>query len=138
MFAVEGLADGVHAMPDSAVVIAAIAGVDELVEFVQRVNLGNRHQVIATKPADVAFDAALLTGSGDAGLAVERINVEVRAKRYPAIVFDALAGEADDLGDGRLEVVVADSAGGHTAKNLEGVYMPFEERLLAPGSRYTR
>jgi hypothetical protein len=33
--------------------------------------------VVAAEAADVAFDAAFLMASGDAGLAVKRINVEV-------------------------------------------------------------
>lgn len=72
----EGLTDGVHAVPDAAVVVAAVAVVDELVEFAQRVDLGDRHEVVSPEAADVSFDTALLMGSGDSGLAVEGVDVE--------------------------------------------------------------
>jgi hypothetical protein len=45
----------------------------------------------SSKPADVTFNSALFVGAGDAGLAVEGIDVEMRAERDPAVGFDSLA-----------------------------------------------
>jgi hypothetical protein len=51
--------------------------------------------VVAAEAADVAFDAAFLMCSGDAWLAVERLDVEMRAKCDPAVRLNTLAGEPD-------------------------------------------
>src|SRR5207247_2584129 len=68
-------------------------------------------EVVAAEPADLPLDAALLVRALQAGLAVERIDAEVRTERGPSGGFDALPGEPEGLGDRRPQVVVADLAG---------------------------
>lgn len=92
-------------------------------------------EVVAAEEADVALDAALLVSALDAGLAVEGVDVEVGAERDPPVSLDPLPGEPDHLGDGSLEVVVADLVCGHPAEDLEGVHVPFEEGLLPARGR---
>jgi MFS family permease len=45
----------------------------------------------------------------------------VRAKRDPAVSFDALAGEPDHLSHSSFEIVVADLGGGDSTEDLESV-----------------
>lgn len=71
--------------------------------------------------------------TGDAWLAIERVDVEVGPKRYPAVSFHALTRRTDALGDGCFEIVVADLAGGHSAEDFEGVYATLEECFLPAG-----
>ena len=44
-----------------------------------------RARVIAAEPSDVAFHTAFLVSPSDSGLATERVEVKVRAKRHPAV-----------------------------------------------------
>jgi hypothetical protein len=106
---------------NAASVVGTVVAVDEFVEFVQGFDFGDGYEVVAAEAADIAFHTALFVCAVDAGLAVERVDVEVGAKRHPAVGFHPLAGEADHLGDGGFEVVVADLAGRHTAEGLERV-----------------
>ena len=107
-------------MANAASVVGTVVAVDEFVEFVQGFDFGDGYEVVAAEAADIAFHTALFVCAVDAGLAVERVD-KVGAKRHPAVGFHPLAGEADHLGDGGFEGVVADLAGRHTieSQNLQ-------------------
>jgi hypothetical protein len=92
-------------------VIRGVPGIDHGVQVLDRVGFGDRDEVVAAKPADVALDPALLVRPGDAGLAVERLDPVVRPECGPAVCLDPLPGEPEDRCDGGLEVVVTDLAG---------------------------
>lgn len=71
---------------------------------------------------------------GDARLAVERVEPEVRAEQHPAVVLYPLTtARVDDPGDCGGEVVVPDVPGGDAADLVERGDVALEERLLALG-----
>ena len=76
------------AMPDAAVIVGAVALVDQFVKLVQGWHVGDGHEVVAPNPANVAFHGAFLMSPCGSWLPVERIDVE------PAFRLDALPGEA--------------------------------------------
>ncbi|MFF2066970.1 hypothetical protein ACFVWZ_35200, partial [Streptomyces sp. NPDC058200] len=84
--------------------------VDHLVQLGEGVDFRDRGEVVAAEVADHPFDAALLVGAFDAGAAVEALDVEVRAEGDPPVGLHPGAVQSQHLGDGRLQVVVADLA----------------------------
>jgi hypothetical protein len=129
----EHLPDGARPGPDAPGVVGDVPGIDQGVELGQRVDLGDRDEVIAAEPADLTFDAAFLVGALQSGLAVEGLDRLVRPECDPALGFHPLPGEPQHLGDGGFEVVVADLAAWHPAQYPEGVLVAFEEGFLAAG-----
>ncbi|MEV5204630.1 hypothetical protein [Streptomyces sp. NPDC053720] len=73
----EVLADGGGTGPDAAGVVLLAPPVDHGVELGKRVDFGDRDQVVAAEPADLALDSALLVGAADAGLAVEGFQTDL-------------------------------------------------------------
>ena len=69
----EVVADGKDMPADAPALVSGLPPLDLLVEVVKGIDLGHRDQVVATEPADRAFDATLLVSALDAGLAVERV-----------------------------------------------------------------
>lgn len=65
-------ADGVDSVGDAPVVVLRVGGVEQFVEFGDRVDDRHRDAVGAAEPAAFAFDA---------GLAVERVEAVVRSER---------------------------------------------------------
>ena len=61
----------------------------------------------AAEPADVALDAALLMGPGDARFTEERLEPVVRSERHEPVVLEAIAA-LQDPGHRGLQVVVTD------------------------------
>ena len=92
--------------PDPTVLVLLVPPVDHRVQLGERRNLGHRDEVVATEPADLPLDPALLVGASDSGLAVERFQAVVGAKRGPALGLDTMPGEAQHLGDRSPRVVV--------------------------------
>ena len=74
----EVLADGVRPGTDATGVVSGVPFVDHGVELLERAHLRDRDEVVAAEPADLTFDAALLMGSLDAWLAVERVDGDPR------------------------------------------------------------
>jgi hypothetical protein len=70
-----------------------------------------------------------------AGLAVEGLQIEVAAKRGPPFGLHPRPRKAQDLGDGGLEVVVADLAGRYPTEHTQRVHVALEERLLPAGRK---
>jgi hypothetical protein len=68
-------------------------------------------------------------GSLQTGLAVERIDREMRTERRPPSRLDSLPGETEDLGDRSPQIVVADLAARDPSKRGERVDVPFQECL---------
>jgi hypothetical protein len=77
--------------------------------------------VVASEPADLPLDAALLVRTLDSGLAIEGFDAVVGTDGGPPVGLDPLAGEPDHARDGGLEVVVTDLPGRHPAEHVEGV-----------------
>ncbi len=86
--------------------------------------------VVASGPADLPLDAALLVCTLDSGLAIEGFDAVVGTDGGPPVGLDPLAGEPDHARDGGLEVVVADIPGRHPAEHVEGVDVTLEEGFL--------
>jgi hypothetical protein len=99
------------------------------VERVERGELGDRDQVTAAEPADLALHAALLVRAGDAGRAEERVEPVMRPQRDEPFVLDAVAAHQDPHDRG-LEVVVAHQPGRHATEVGERQRVALEERLL--------
>jgi hypothetical protein len=89
--------------------------------------------VLATEPATLALDPALLVGALDAGLAEERVEPIVAAQGDEPLVLNAISA-LEDAGDRRLEVVVADPTG-HPTQVREPLDVALEERLLGLGHK---
>ena len=90
--------------------------------------------MVSPKPSDVPlYYSALLVGPLDARVTVEGVKAVVAAQQDEPLGLDALSPEQHS-GDGRLQVVVTDSAG-HTPQALEGVDVAGEERLLRLGGK---
>jgi hypothetical protein len=73
-----------RAVADPAGVITVVVAGQELVELGHRLDLGDRHQVVAAEPAALPLDPALLMGALHTGLAVERLEAvftELRLSR---------------------------------------------------------
>lgn len=87
-------------------------------------DLGDGDQVVASEPPHLTFDAALLVGAGDAGLAIERLEPVMRAERGPTVSLDPLPAEPDDARHGRFEIVVADLADWHTTQTSNACAWP--------------
>src|SRR5690606_33444532 len=83
----EQLSDRARPSPDPALLIDAIPSIDHRLELIDRLDLGNRDEVVTAKPADLPLHAALLMRPTDPRLAVERVEVVVRAKCRPPIGF---------------------------------------------------
>lgn len=86
--------------------------------------------MVASEPADLPLDAALLVRTLDSGLAIEGFDAVVGTDGGPPVGLDPLAGEPDHARDGGLEVVVADLPGRHPAEHVEGVDVTLEEGFL--------
>lgn len=110
-------------------------GIDHGVQLREAVDLGDRDQVVAAVPADLALHAALLVSTGDAGLAVEGIQAVVGAERGPSVGLDSLTVEPDHLRDRGLEIVVADLANRYP-EDPERMGVALEERLLTGRCRH--
>jgi hypothetical protein len=108
--------DRAGAGPDPPGIVGFVPGVDHSVEFGEGVDLGDRDEVVASEPADLPLDAALLVRTLDSGLAIEGFDAVVGTDGGPPVGLDPLAGEPDHARDGGLEVVVADLSGRHPAE----------------------
>lgn len=108
--------------------VAEVARLHERVQIGERVEHRHGGEVVAAEPADVALDAALLMGTGDAGLAEERLEPVVRTQRDEPFVLGAVTAR-QDLRSCGLQVVVADQTG-HTVEAFERPDVRVGERLL--------
>jgi len=73
----EVLPDGADPVADPTGVVGLVVRLEASVELSQARHLRDRHQVGAPEPAALALDAALLVGTADPGLAVERVETMV-------------------------------------------------------------
>lgn len=83
----EQLTDGADPRTDTPIEVIGVPFVDHGIEFGDRFDLRDRHEVVAPKPTDLAFHPTLLMSPLDARLAIESLYRVVRPKRHPAIVF---------------------------------------------------
>ncbi|MDH6222860.1 hypothetical protein M2283_010212 [Streptomyces pseudovenezuelae] len=130
----EVLTDRLRTRPDAPTLVLQVPPLDHLVQLGEGGDLGDRDEVVAAEVADLALDSALLMGAFDVRAAVEALDAPVRTKGDPPLGFRPLPREPQDLGDRRLQVVVAHLAAPHPAQHVQRVDMAFEERLLAAGS----
>lgn len=84
--------------------------------------------MVAAEPANLAFNAALLMGAVLARLAEPRVEPVVRPQRNEPVRLDPIPA-LEDLGDRRLEVVVADRFG-DAAEMIERPDVPIQEHVL--------
>src|SRR5258708_5292977 len=70
-------------------------------------------------------------GAVDAGPAVEDLHAGPGAERGPSLGLHAGPGEAEDLGNRRTEVVVADFSAWQPSQHLESVEVALEEGFLS-------
>jgi hypothetical protein len=104
----------------------------QMVELGHRLDLGDRHQMVAAEPAALPLDPALLMGALHTGLAVERLEAVVGPERHPPGRLGA--GPAEQHPRHRcFKVVVADVEPRSASEDLERHLMTFQERLLALG-----
>jgi hypothetical protein len=90
--------------PDATRVVIDIPGIHEAVQLGRTVDLANRDEVVAAKPADLALDPALLVCAADPGLAAERLQAEGGRDRGPPISLDPVPTGPEDLGDRALRL----------------------------------
>lgn len=129
----EVLVHGPRPRADPAVPVVQVPLVDHLVQLGEGGDFWDRGEVVAAEVADHPFDAALLVGSFDAWAAVEALDGEVGAESDPPVGLHPGPAQAQHLGDGRLQVVVADLASRDTAERAQCVHVPLEEGFLAAG-----
>lgn len=122
--------DRAGAGPDPPGIVGFVPGVDHSVELGEGVDFWDGDEVVASEPADLPLDAALLVRTLDSGLAIEGFDAVVGTDGGPPVGLDPLAGEPDHARDGGLEVVVADLPGRHPAEHVEGVDVTLEEGFL--------
>ena len=113
---------------------SSFEGRDYLVELGDAGRRGHGHEMVSPKPSDVPlYYSALLVGPLDARVTVEGVKAVVAAQQDEPLGLDAISPEQHPR-DGRLQVVVTDSAG-YTPQALEGVDVAGEERLLRLGGK---
>ena len=88
----EGQPDRVRAGSDRTGVVVDVPLFDHGVELVDRVDLGDRDEVVAAKPADFSFDAALLVRALDARLTVEFVQVMFSEPNGPVLTWASPQG----------------------------------------------
>jgi hypothetical protein len=89
LFEREVLTDTDCPVGDPAGVIGFVKGPQPVVEFGQAGHDRDGHEMVATKTAALAFDAAFLVCSVDTRLAVERVEAVMRPEGEPAGGFGA-------------------------------------------------
>jgi len=119
-----------------APLVLLVPGVEQRVQLGYGAHPGNRDQVVAAEPADLALHAALLMGPLQAGLAVEGIQAGPGPEGGPPVGLHPNPGEAEHAGHRRGQVVVADLPGRHAAQHAERMRVALEKRLLPLRSRH--
>src|SRR5580658_9169094 len=100
-----------------AFLILLVPDVEQRVQLGYGADLGNRDQVVAAEPADLALHAALLMGALQAGLAIEGIQAGPGPEGGPPVSLHPGPGEAEHAGHRRSQVVVADLPRRHAAQH---------------------
>ena len=75
----------------SAGVVGFVPGVDHSVELGEGVDFWDGDEVVASEPADLPLDAALLVRTLDSGLAIEGFDAVVGTDGGPPVGLDPLA-----------------------------------------------
>ena len=128
----EVLPDVAGAVADPAGVVSKVVAGQQAVELGQRVDFGDRDQVVAPEPAALTLHAALLMRPLDTGMAVKRLEAMMGTKRHPTPRLGAVAAEQHPR-HRSYEVVVTDVEHRRPAEHLESSLVAFQERLLPLG-----
>jgi len=124
----ERLPDRLGAAADPPLEVGEAAILEQVVELLERGDLGDRDEVRAAEAADFAFHAALLVGARAAGASERRLVQVVRTQTDETVLLDPPSA-AQHLLDRRAQVVVADRRE-RAAEEAERLHVRRQERLL--------